>query len=395
MTLQNYIEMYIQRHLSKKLKEVANQFPILSLTGPRQSGKTTLLRNEFTEYKYINLERPDLRKIISEDPMGYLRSQGIKLIIDEVQNLPELFSYLQVLSDENNETGQYILSGSQNFLLNKHIAQSLAGRVYTGNLLPFDFSEISSKDQAIPQLIWQGFYPRLMQMNINPSDFYPSYLQTYIERDIRSLKNIEKLSTFTRFLSLCAGRTGQILNLTSLANDAGISVNTAKDWLSLLESSYIIFLLQPYYQNFNKRLIKAPKLYFYDTGVASNLLRIKIPEMLYTHYLYGSLFENLIIAEIIKQQLHNGQRPSAYYWRESNGNEIDCIIEHSPQHISAIEIKAGESFTKDFLKNLKKLPDTNIKIDKLLIYNGHDSFEHNNINILSCRDFIAGKQKTQ
>ena len=279
------------------------------------------------------------------------------MIFDEAQNLPELFSYIQVISDEKRLNGQYILSGSQSFLLNDQISQSLAGRVSVNVLLPFDIGELSFIDDFDPaQLIINGFYPRIYDQQIKPADFYPSYLQTYIERDIRTLRSIENLHTFSRFLGLCAGRTGQILNLSSLANDAGITVNTAKAWLSLLKSSYIIYLLQPYYRNFNKRIIKSPKLYFYDTGVASSLLRITDPTMLSSHYLYGALFENLVITEIIKSQVHRGKRPSVYYWRESNGVEIDCIIERGGNTIDALEIKAGQTFSADYLRNLRHFP---------------------------------------
>jgi predicted AAA+ superfamily ATPase len=288
--------------------------------------------------------------------------------------------------------GQYILSGSQSFLLNDNISQSLAGRVSINNLLPFDTTELDSiKYQKPEQLIFKGFYPRVHDQNIDPVDFYPSYLQTYIERDIRTLKSVENLQLFSRFLSLCAGRTGQILNLTSLANDAGIAVNTAKSWLSLLESSYIVFLLQPYYRNFNKRIIKSPKIYFYDTGVASSLLRINNSEVINTHYLYGALFENLVISEIIKCQMHSGKRPSVYYWRESNGVEIDCIIEKGNDELIALEIKGGQTFNSDFIKNLRHFPSDSAtyKIKKMVIYAGQVGSIINDIRIITWEGFPA------
>ena len=297
-----------------------------------------------------------------------------------------MFSYIQVISDEKRLNGQYILSGSQSFLLNDQISQSLAGRVSVNVLLPFDIGELSFIDDFDPaQLIINGFYPRIYDQQINPADFYPSYLQTYIERDIRTLKSVENLQTFSRFLGLCAGRTGQILSLSSLANDAGIAVNTAKAWLSLLESSYIIYLLQPYYRNFNKRIIKSPKLYFYDTGVASSLLRITDSTMLSNHYLYGALFENLVITEIIKSQVHSGERPSVYYWRESNGVEIDCIIERGGNTIDALEIKAGQTFSADYLRNLRHFPDTlnDQKIKKTVVFRGTESTVIKDTDVLS------------
>ncbi len=363
--------MYIPRDIQQHLKKMLDQFPLLSLTGPRQSGKTTLLLNAFPGYKYYNLERLDYRQLIMEDPLGFLKNSGTGIIFDEVQNLPQLFSYIQVVSDEQGTTGQYVLSGSQSFLMNQHISQSLAGRVYVGHLLPFSLNEVGVTSDVY-STIHKGFYPRLVGKGIEANDFYPSYLQTYVERDIRSLKAIEDLNTFTRFLALCAGRVGQILNLTSLANDVGVAVNTVKSWISLLEASYIIFLVQPYHNNFNKRIIKSPKLYFYDTGVACSLLRIGSPAMLKTHYLYGSLFENMVISDIRKQLYNLGQQPHIYYWRESNGTEVDCILELDPARRIAIEIKGGQTFSKDFLKHLKNYPDSKAK--KVVVYAGDEVF---------------------
>jgi len=382
--------MILNRNLTSHIKKMIGKFPVVSVTGPRQSGKTTMLRNFFPGYKYFNLERLDYRELIRNDIIGFLKNAGNKIIFDEAQNLPELFSYIQVITDQNHGKGKYILSGSQSFLLNQNISQSLAGRVSINHLFPFDITELPpSKTRDPLKLIVNGFYPRVYDKKIKAQDFYPSYLQTYIERDIRTLKAIENLSTFTRFLGLCAGRVGQILNLTSLANDAGISVNTAKSWLSLLEASFVIYLLKPYYVNFNKRIIKSPKLYFYDTGVVCSLLNIKSPEILINHYAYGALFENLIISELIKYHYHKGKIPQIYYWRESNGTEIDCIIEKSPNEILALEIKGGETFTNDYLKNLRKLPDkeNRLKIRKKLIYMGKESFDLGKIQITGWNDF--------
>lgn len=233
----------------------------------------------------------------------------------------------------------------------------------------------------------ERFYPRLFEFGINPNDFYPSYISTYLERDIRSLKAIENLNTFARFLGLCAGRIGQVLNLSSLANDTGITVNTAKSWLSLLEASFIIFQLQPYHKNYSKRLIKSPKLYFYDTGLVCSLLHIKEAEMVKTHYLYGSLFENIVIAEIVKKQHHLGKQASVYYWRESNGTEIDCIIEQGNNEIMAIEIKGGATFNKDYLKNLKNFPAKDTKINKKLIYTAENNFKIYDVQLIGWNNF--------
>lgn len=373
----------IARQITSILKDRLKKFPVLSLTGPRQSGKTTLLKNEFADYSYYNLERMDHRELILADPIGFLNTQGEKVIFDEAQRLPELFSYIQVVSDTRGTPGQYILSGSQSFLMNNHISQSLAGRTHISHLLPFGINELSPKQENIQETIFKGFYPRLHDVEIEPTEFYPPYIQTYIERDIRSLKAIENLNTFSRFMGLCAGRIGQVLNLSSLANDTGVSVNTVKSWLSLLESSFILFQLQPFYKNYSKRLIKSPKLYFYDTGLACSLLKIQNPEMIKTHYLYGALYENLIISEIIKQQHHSGKIPAVYYWRESNGTEIDCIIESGAQKIIALEIKAGETFNKDYLKNFKNLPSGDDAIEKTLIYTGENSTSIQDVKLLA------------
>jgi len=383
--------MIIYRHITDHLEKMLKKFPVVSLTGPRQSGKTTLLQSAFPDYKYFNLERPDTREMVSADPVGFLKNAGQKVIFDEAQNLPELFSYIQAVSDERKTNGQYILSGSQSFILNAKISQSLAGRVSVNILLPLDISELgNARDKSVPDIIRKGFYPRLYDQKIDPDDFYPSYLQTYVERDIRTLRSIENLQSFTRFLGLCAGRTGQILNLTSLAGDAGIAVNTAKTWLSLLESSYVIYLLQPYHNNFNKRIIKSPKIYFYDTGLATSLLRITSPEMLRTHYLYGALFENLVISETIKSQVHTGKRPSVYYWRESNGNEVDCIIESEKGDLTATEIKAGETFASDYIRNLKLFPSDykGKRIKKTVVYGGTEDASVSGIDIVSWNRFV-------
>lgn len=364
----------IERQLAHTLKDRLEKFPILTLIGPRQSGKSTLLKNYFPDYEYINLERPDYRHLLMDDPIGFLSNCENGVIFDEAQQLPELFSYLQVMSDERNRAGQYILSGSQSFLMNERISQSLAGRTSINHLFPFDISEIGFRE-TIFETIYTGFYPRIYDFNIEPNEFYPPYIQTYIERDVRSLRSVENLTSFTRFLTLCAGRVGQILNLTSLANDAGISVNTAKSWLSLLEASFILFQLQPYYKNFNKRLIKSPKIYFYDTGLVCSLLNIRSAEMVQSHYLYGALFENLVIAEIIKLQSHKGlNKKNVYYWRDHNRVEVDCIVEGADGRLHLIEIKGGATINKDYMKNLKSFPLKGFEVEKRVIYTGDTSF---------------------
>lgn len=382
--------MIIERKITGHLRKMLEKFPILTVTGPRQSGKTTLLTENFKDYRYYNMERIDFRRMFLSDPAGFLESAGDKVIFDEAQHLRELFSYIQIASDASGKTGQYILSGSQRFLLNESIAQSLAGRVNINLLLPFDMTELGDDyKRELSEMLFAGFYPRLIQREIDPNDFYPSYIQTYIERDIRTLRAIDNLDAFVRFIGLCAGRTGQMLNLSSLANDCGVSVNTAKSWISVLEASYVLFTLKPYYNNLNKRLIKAPKLYFYDTGVVSSLLRITDSGMIRNHYLYGALFESMVISEIAKLCYHTGKRPNIYYWRESNGMEIDCIVEVNSEKILAIEIKGGATFHSEFLKNLKPFPDMiqNAKVKKYLIYGGDINQSQGNIQIAGWRDF--------
>ncbi len=348
-----YFCIMIKRLLEDKIVQLAEKFPVVSVTGPRQSGKTTLIRSIFPEYRYEVLEEPDTMLLAKRDPRKFLES-GPRMIIDEIQRVPELFSYIQTLTDKTNIAGHFIISGSQSFLLNQHISQSLAGRVAMLNLLPFSLEEL--KDQ-LPEItdfesyMFKGSYPRIYDKEIAPADFYPNYIQTYIERDVRLIQNIQDLTLFIRFIKLCAGRVGQLLNLSSLANDCGISVNTAKAWISLLEASFIVFLLQPHYINFNKRLVKMPKLYFFDTGLASSLLEIQSENQLFSHYLKGSLFENLVLTELIKNRFNRGLKSNFYFWRDNKGNEIDCIVESS-KGLIPIEIKSGSTFNLDFFKSL-------------------------------------------
>jgi predicted AAA+ superfamily ATPase len=367
----------IARNISQKMLEMAGKFPVVTITGPRQSGKTTLIKHIFKNKSYVSLENPDTRLFVEEDPRGFLRSYPDGLVIDEAQRVPDLFSYIQGLVDEKNEPGQFILSGSQSFLLHHKISQTLAGRTAILRLLPFCIPELAQEHidfQTYEEYIFTGSYPRIYDKNIRPSDFFPNYIQTYLERDVRSLQNIHDLSSFIRFLGLCAGRIGQILDLTSLANDCGISVNTAKAWTSVLEASYAIYLLQPYYKNYNKRLIKRPKIYFYDTGLACSLLKIESAKQLETFYNLGGLFENMIINEIIKQKYNKGLQPGIYFWRDNKGKEIDCLIDQFDQPL-CIEIKASKTFHTGFFKNLNywnRLSGSDVA-NNLVFYGGNDS----------------------
>ncbi|OGP50648.1 MAG: AAA family ATPase [Deltaproteobacteria bacterium RBG_13_43_22] len=344
----------IKRILKNKLVALSRQFPVVTLTGPRQSGKTTLVKEAFPDWTYISLEELDNREFADHDPRGFLSTYSQKVVIDEAQRVPSLFSYLQGVVDRNKRTGQYILTGSQNFLLHERISQSLAGRTAVLKLLPLSMEELPQKNfsrRNFYPLLFRGFYPRLHTKQVSPTDWYRSYVQTYLERDLRLIKNIPDLGLFQKFVRLCAGRIGQILNLSSLAQDTGISPNTARSWISLLESSFLVFLLQPHFRNFNKRLIKMPKLYFYDSGLACYLLGIETPEQIQTHFIKGSLFESLIISELIKYRNHRGLEANCYYWRDKVGHEIDCLLDFGDRQIP-IEIKSGETITSGFFDGL-------------------------------------------
>lgn len=358
-----------KRELSLTIERYSKTFPIVGIIGPRQSGKTTLSKILFPQLPYVSLENLDVRTMAQTDPRGFLKKYEKGAIFDEVQHVPELLSFLQSIVDESPENGRYILTGSQNFSLNQHISQSLSGRIGMATLLPLTLSEINSSD-SITHQIYRGGYPRLLYSGIDPTDFYPSYIQTYLERDVRQLKNIENLGRFQTFLRLCAGRIGQIVNFSSIAQDCGISHTTARQWLTILEASYLIFFLQPFYQNFNKRLIKMPKLYFYDTGLACSLLGLEKETQLETHYLKGSLYENLAVLEILKGRTNRGRSPHIYFWRDHTGHEVDCIGEWG-EHVKAIEIKSGLTFQPEFTKPLQYFGKLLPSAKKYLIYNGN------------------------
>lgn len=377
----------IKRIISKKLLELSKKIPVLSITGPRQSGKTTLVKNTFPAYKYVTLENPDNLEFAINDPKGFLNTFGKRVIIDEIQYAPKLFSYIQTIVDEKKENGLYVLTGSQNFLLNARISQSLAGRVIIFNLLPLSYDEIRNTKYNInrlSELIIKGFYPRIYSSRLNPKDWLPSYIQTYLERDVRQLLNVGDINIFRKFLLVCAGRCGQILNLSSIGNDLGISYQTVKKWLSVLEQSYIIYFLHPYFENFKKRIIKSPKLYFYDTGLLCNLLGIYSPEAYEMHYLKGGIFESFVISELLKRKYNTLSINEFYYWRDSNGNEIDCIITDGSR-LKAIEIKAAETINSDFFKTLylwnKLAPSRNNNLN--LVYAGNENQKRKEVNIFS------------
>jgi predicted AAA+ superfamily ATPase len=365
----------IERTLTAKTIALAQKFQVITLTGPRQSGKTTLVRAAFPDLPYVSLEEPDIRQIALTDARGFLSNYPKGAILDEIQNTPDLFSYIQRLVDENRQI-QFILTGSSNFLLMEKISQTLAGRTAVLHLLPFSFAELEPGPEPYESVIFKGQYPRIYDRGIAPTDFYPSYIQTYVERDVRLMKNIGDINAFIQFTRLCAGRIGQLLNYASLASDAGISPNTAKAWLSILESSYILYRLQPYYRSFNKRLVKSSKLYFYDTGVACSLLGIREESQVPLHYMKGALFENLIINEFIKRSFHRGDNRQPYFWQDNHGKEIDCLLVDG-EKITPVEIKSGKTMSSSFFENLKYWRDlASLPEDQgYVVYGGHQSIQ--------------------
>lgn len=379
----------LQRQITKTILRLLKQYPVLALTGPRQSGKTTLLKEILPHYRYVSLEDTDLRSFASADPKAFLQKYNSQVIFDEVQRVPELFSYIQTIVDASKEMGQFVLTGSQNFNLLEHITQSLSGRVILFKLLPFDFFELKQAN-VLPtdwkELLIKGFYPAIYDRNLNPSIYYSNYLQTYIQRDIAQLVNIQDHHKFNNFVKLCAGRVGQILNLSNLAKDAGISQPTAKAWLSMLEKSYIVFLLRPYFENFNKRIIKSPKLYFYDTGLASYLLDIRDVDDI-SQNLKGNLFENLIVSDKYKQNEHQYQLKEYWYWRDSYGHEIDLLLKKGT-NFSVFEIKSSKTILPKMIKGLDYFDKiTNGKVNsKTLLYGGNEDEKRTNFIVKSWKN---------
>jgi len=346
--------MFISREIYNELIESCNSFPVVTITGPRQSGKTTLLKNVFPDKRYVSLEDPDTRQLALSDPRTFLNQSDTGLIIDEIQRAPELVSYIQDIVDNLQKPGYYILSGSQQFELSQTISQSLAGRTAILRLLPFSLNEIQvvSPNSTIEEILYKGFYPRVYnQPLVNPTRYYSSYLETYIERYLRQLINVKDLRQFELFVRLCAGRVGQVFVASNLANEVGVTVPTIQSWLSILEASYVVYLLQPFYANINKRLVKSPKLYFYDVGLAAFLSGINEPYQLFNSPLKGSLFENLVVLEMLKNKYNRFKPYQLYHYRDSNNNEVDLILDYST-HMDAIEIKSAQTFDKSFLKGL-------------------------------------------
>lgn len=374
----------IDREIAGYLKHLSTQYPVVTVTGPRQSGKTTLVRHLFKDMDYINLENPEERAFAMDDPKGFLERIPNGAVLDEIQRVPELLSYIQVMTDEKHWRGSFILTGSQQLEMLDSIDQSLAGRTALLKLLPLSLSELEGHHtySGINEIIHKGFYPRIFDRQLDPYQAYGDYYETYVERDIRKLINIKNLSQFQKFVKLCAGRIGQLLNLSGIGNDIGISHSTVREWLSTLEATYIVFLLEPFYKNIRKRLVKSPKIYFYDVGLAAYLLGIEDQSYLDNYPLKGNLFENLALMEILKHRFNQGKKNNLNFYRDSTGNEVD-VLYNIAQKVTAIEIKSARTIHSDFFKglnHLEKVMPESIK-EKVLIYGGDRSETRNGIHI--------------
>ena len=378
----------IPRVIEPQLRRLTAQFPVITITGPRQSGKTTLARNYFKEFEYVNLEEPETRAYAQEDPKGFLGDHPAPLIIDEVQRVPELLSYIQVRSDEAGRMGQYILTGSHQPALKAEISQSLAGRTAILQLLPLSIEELTEAGIQLDrdEYLFKGFMPQLYEENIDITRFYRNYYMTYVERDARQLVNIRNFSSFEVFIKLLAGRVGQLVNLNSLAGDVGVSSSTLGEWLSILEASYIVFRLPPYFENFGKRLIKTPKLYFTEVGLAAYLLDLENPGMVTRDPLMGNLFENMVIVEALKTRYNAGKDAGLYFFRDSNGLEID-LLQSANRKLYPMEIKAARTYNSDFAVNIKKFERLNDKTaGGSVIYSGDNVQKIGNIQLLNFVD---------
>lgn len=376
----------IIRTIDRRLRHLLKGFPVVTLTGPRQSGKTTLARMVFADRPYVSLEEPDQRFMALDDPRGFLARFPDGAVLDEVQRAPELLSYFQTRVDADQRMGLFLLTRSQQLGLLSGVAQSLAGRTAFVELLPFSIDELEQaglRPDRLDQMLFTGGYPPLYDRGLQPRDWLSAYVTAYVERDVRQLLKVQDLERFQRFIRLCAGRSGQILQLSSLAADCGITHHTAKAWISVLEASYLVFQLRPHHVNFSKRLIKAPKLYFYDTGLLCWLLGIQEPGQLATHPLRGNLFENLVVSELVKSWFNQGERAPLYFWRDSNGNEVDVIADIGGQ-LHPIEIKSGQTLNRDFFIGLERWLALagNQAATPVLVYGGAEELMHREVRVL-------------
>ena len=378
----------INRIITTRVSLLLEKFPIIAITGPRQSGKTTLSKMVKPKYKYVNLENLSNREFAKNDPIGFLETYRNGVIIDEIQNVPSLFSYLQVVTDERKINGEYIITGSQNFLMMEQITQSLAGRVALFTLLPFSMEELKSTKYKITnweEYVVSGSYPRKIIQDIDSADYYENYIKTYVERDVRLLKNISNLDLFQKFIQLLAGRVGQLFNQSSLGNELDLDNKTINSWFTLLETSFLTFKLQPYHSNFNKVIIKTPKIYFHDTGLLCYLLGIRSKEDLELHFAKGNIFENLVVSEMYKNALNNATRSKFYFWRDKSHNEVDLIIENGTK-LEAIEIKSGKTINQNYFKGLDYFKNLKSDAQLHLIYGGNENQNRTNYTIKSVLD---------
>ncbi|MBN1270057.1 MAG: ATP-binding protein [Kiritimatiellae bacterium] len=392
----------LERAAARLLADLQRRYPVITLTGPRQAGKTTLCRMAFPSLPYANLEEPDVREFAQTDPRGFLARYPGGGVIDEFQRAPDLTSYIQSLVDAPGFEGTFVLTGSRNLAIRDTVSQSLAGRTALVCLLPFSYSEIAPlcKGMSLDQIMLTGFYPRIYDRNLNPTQALADYVGTYVERDLRQLSLIRDLSLFQKFLGLCAGRIGQLLNLESLGNDTGVSHATARQWLSLMEASYIAFRLAPFHANTSKRLIKSPKLFFYDVGLAAYLMGITTPEQIPTHPMRGRLYENLIVVEVAKFFLNRGPRPNLTFYRDSNGNEVDLVVPRA-QKLVPIEIKSAATVTGALMKGLGRFAEVIPEaVEPMLVYAGDDVRVQDGVRIVNlprldaalCDTFATGRR---
>jgi uncharacterized protein len=387
--------MYISRQAHSSFQHLFSKFPILAVTGPRQSGKSTLVQRAFPEKPYVSLEAPDIREFALDDPRGFLAKYPDGAILDEVQRCPDLFSYLQEIVDKDGRMSLFVLTGSQQFGLGSGITQSLAGRVAMTVLLPFETQEkrdSSLINSGLDEELLLGGYPPIHDRGLVPGEWFPSYIETYLERDVRQMLKVKDLRTFQRFLKLCAGRVGQLLNFSALSAECGVSYNTIKEWISVLEASYLIYLLPPYFRNLKKRLIKTPKLYFYDTGLAAWLMGIGDVTTLSVHPMRGSLFECWAINELRKREYHKACRPEFYFYRDRTGNEVDLVFEEGAG-LHMLEIKSGSTHSRDQRKGLNYLATLigENSATRTLLYGGDENQQVGNIDVISWKSWPGAK----
>lgn len=377
----------VPRQAAVTLQKLAQGYPVLAITGPRQAGKTTLAQATFPDKRYVSMEDLDEREFADQDPRGFLNRFPGGAILDEVQRCPKLFSYLQTRVDAEKRMGMFVLTGSQQFGLMSNLTQTLAGRIGLVQLLPFSLPELQAANIPLgnlDDLLWRGMYPPIYDRNLAPERWFANYVMTYIERDVRQIIEVRNLGLFQRFIKMCAARTGQLLNMSSLANDCGVTHGTIRSWLSVLEAGYVVFLLQPHHQNFGKRLVKTPKLYFHDTGLAAFLLGIRDAEHLSIHSARGALFENFVLSELMKQRYNQGLPSNLYFWRNNTGDEIDVVIEQGKK-LMPVEIKSGQTFNPDFVAGINKWLKFagDVSMPPQLVYGGHENMNRNGVSVQS------------